>query len=181
MSHFIDKFTKSIKGRTVKQFPSFSTSQLFADNLKVSYFAPLSVICLVGLCVNKFPGFKTSSSTISYFIFPVVFFAQIVFCVFYLLSAMFYWVNQCGIQVVNMTIRLLSFLPFYLKIKKSKKTSKINVANKTTGVVSGKILNESGSTLPSTGGVGTVIFYTLGSLLVIGCGIVLISRKRTNN
>ena len=55
------------------------------------------------------------------------------------------------------------------------------VANKATGVVSGKILNESGSTLPSTGGVGTVIFYTLGSLLVIGCGIVLISRKRTNN
>ncbi len=38
-----------------------------------------------------------------------------------------------------------------------------------------------GSELPSTGGIGTVIFYTLGSLLVIGCGIVLISRRRMQN
>lgn len=49
------------------------------------------------------------------------------------------------------------------------------------GSVTGTIKNQKGSELPSTGGIGTVIFYTLGSLLVIGCGIVLISRKRTNN
>ena len=38
--------------------------------------------------------------------------------------------------------------------------------------------NYKGTILPSTGGIGTVIFYVLGSLLVIGCGIVLISRRR---
>lgn len=38
-----------------------------------------------------------------------------------------------------------------------------------------------GAELPSTGGIGTIIFYTLGSLLVIGCGIVLISRRRMEN
>ena len=38
--------------------------------------------------------------------------------------------------------------------------------------------NYKGTVLPSTGGIGTVIFYVLGSLLVIGCGIVLISRRR---
>lgn len=53
--------------------------------------------------------------------------------------------------------------------------------NITAGSVTGAIQNQKGSELPSTGGIGTVIFYTLGSLLVIGCGIVLISRKRTNN
>lgn len=38
--------------------------------------------------------------------------------------------------------------------------------------------NNKGTVLPSTGGIGTTIFYVLGSLLVVGCGIVLISRKR---
>lgn len=41
-----------------------------------------------------------------------------------------------------------------------------------------KVVNESGAVLPATGGIGTTIFYVLGSLLVVGCGIVLISRKR---
>lgn len=44
------------------------------------------------------------------------------------------------------------------------------------GTVSVK--NEPGTPLPHTGGIGTTIFYILGSLLVIGCGIVLVSRKR---
>lgn len=41
--------------------------------------------------------------------------------------------------------------------------------------------NNAGSTLPTTGGIGTTIFYVLGSLLVVGCGIVLVSRKRMQN
>ncbi len=40
------------------------------------------------------------------------------------------------------------------------------------------VVNNTGTELPSTGGIGTVIFYVLGSALLIGCGIVLISRKR---
>ena len=52
------------------------------------------------------------------------------------------------------------------------------VATASTGTVEGKILNESGSTLPSTGGIGTTIFYILGALLVVGCGIILIARRR---
>lgn len=40
------------------------------------------------------------------------------------------------------------------------------------------IKNTPGEPLPMTGGIGTTIFYILGSLLVIGCGIVLVSRKR---
>lgn len=46
------------------------------------------------------------------------------------------------------------------------------------GVVKVKIVNEKGTTLPETGGIGTVIFYVLGTLLVVGCGIVLVSRRR---
>ena len=38
--------------------------------------------------------------------------------------------------------------------------------------------NNAGSTLPSTGGIGTTIFYVVGSVLVIGAAVVLITRKR---
>ena len=41
-----------------------------------------------------------------------------------------------------------------------------------------QIVNEQGTVLPSTGGIGTTIFYILGALLVIICGIVLIARRR---
>lgn len=44
--------------------------------------------------------------------------------------------------------------------------------------LSANVVNKSGSTLPETGGIGTTIFYVLGSLLVVGAGVVLITRKR---
>jgi len=43
---------------------------------------------------------------------------------------------------------------------------------------SGKIKNTQGVELPSTGGIGTKIFYALGAVLVVGAGVVLVSRKR---
>jgi fimbrial isopeptide formation D2 family protein/LPXTG-motif cell wall-anchored protein len=43
---------------------------------------------------------------------------------------------------------------------------------------SGVVVNHSGQELPSTGGIGTKIFYALGAVLVIGAGVVLVSRKR---
>lgn len=44
-----------------------------------------------------------------------------------------------------------------------------------------EVVNQAGAVLPGTGGIGTTIFYVLGSLLVIGCGIVLVSRRRMEN
>ena len=43
-----------------------------------------------------------------------------------------------------------------------------------------EVLNQSGSVLPSTGGVGTTIFYIVGAVLVIGAGVVLVTRRRMN-
>ena len=43
------------------------------------------------------------------------------------------------------------------------------------------IENKTGAVLPSTGGIGTTIFHVAGALLVLGAGIVLISKKRANN
>ena len=56
------------------------------------------------------------------------------------------------------------------------------VVNGTTdapqGVEEVKVLNQSGSELPSTGGMGTTIFYVVGSILLIGAAILLITKKR---
>jgi len=40
------------------------------------------------------------------------------------------------------------------------------------------VTNNSGTELPSTGGIGTTMFYVVGSILVIGAVVVLISKRR---
>ena len=45
-------------------------------------------------------------------------------------------------------------------------------------VISSTIPNNKGTLLPSTGGIGTTIFYVVGGILVIGAGILLITKKR---
>ena len=47
-----------------------------------------------------------------------------------------------------------------------------------TGIVATNVVNNSGTELPSTGGMGTTIFYVLGSILVIGAVVLLITKKR---
>ena len=44
-----------------------------------------------------------------------------------------------------------------------------------------EIENKSGTLLPETGGIGTTIFYVLGSILVIGAVVLLVTRKRMSH
>lgn len=46
------------------------------------------------------------------------------------------------------------------------------------GSLTTSVVNKSGSTLPSTGGIGTTMFYLIGGILVVGAGVVLVTRKR---
>ena len=62
---------------------------------------------------------------------------------------------------------------------------KIDHANLTATVegdtyVSGgvQVINQTGAELPSTGGIGTTIFYVVGGLLVVAAGVLLVTRKR---
>lgn len=41
-----------------------------------------------------------------------------------------------------------------------------------------KVNNQSGTELPSTGGMGTTIFYIFGSILVLGAAVLLVTKKR---
>lgn len=56
----------------------------------------------------------------------------------------------------------------------------ISDANHANSGVSTDILNQKGSTLPSTGGIGTTIFYVVGGILVLGAGILLVVKRRMN-
>ena len=47
-----------------------------------------------------------------------------------------------------------------------------------TEVKDSDIPNTEGTELPSTGGIGTTIFYTIGAVLVLGAGVVMITRRR---
>lgn len=53
---------------------------------------------------------------------------------------------------------------------------KVTVGGTETQTV--EIENKTGSLLPSTGGRGTMAFYIVGALLVLGSGVVLITKKR---
>lgn len=41
-----------------------------------------------------------------------------------------------------------------------------------------EVINKSGTTLPSTGGIGTTIFYVVGGVLVLAAIILLVTKKR---
>lgn len=40
------------------------------------------------------------------------------------------------------------------------------------------VKNQAGATLPETGGIGTTLFYVIGALLVVGAGVLLVTKKR---
>ena len=42
------------------------------------------------------------------------------------------------------------------------------------------VVNNFGTELPTTGGIGTTLFYVLGTILVIGSGVVLIARRKAS-
>lgn len=63
----------------------------------------------------------------------------------------------------------------YIKVGDATKNTE---GNKDSGIVSMNVENSKGSTLPTTGGMGTTIFYVVGSILVLGAAILLITKKR---
>lgn len=59
-------------------------------------------------------------------------------------------------------------------------TAQTITGNAGTGELTTDIKNVKGSTLPSTGGIGTTIFYVIGAILVLGAAVVLIARRKNS-
>lgn len=49
-----------------------------------------------------------------------------------------------------------------------------------SGEIYTEVINNSGATLPSTGGMGTTLIYVIGTVLVLGAAILLVTKKRMN-
>lgn len=75
-------------------------------------------------------------------------------------------------------------ITFTITFNKDTKTFSSNneqiTVDGTTNTFFTTIVNNSGAELPSTGGVGTTIFYVLGGLLVVCAGVLLITKRRMN-
>lgn len=63
----------------------------------------------------------------------------------------------------------------------AKGTDDSNVTLKDDGTFEVKIENKKGTVLPSTGGMGTTIFYVVGAILVLASAVLLIARRRMRN
>ena len=50
--------------------------------------------------------------------------------------------------------------------------------NSNQPLATAQVINKTGTELPSTGGMGTTIFYIVGAMLVLGAGVVLVTRRR---
>ena len=53
-----------------------------------------------------------------------------------------------------------------------------SITDSTKLSVTAEVANSAGTLLPSTGGMGTTIFYVLGAVLVVGAGVLLVTKKR---
>ena len=59
-------------------------------------------------------------------------------------------------------------------------TTDITMTVNDVAATENNVVNNSGTTLPETGGIGTTIFYTVGGILVLVAVVLLVTKKRMN-
>ncbi len=62
--------------------------------------------------------------------------------------------------------------------QKTDKTKTYEASANVSGLV---VVNNAGTELPSTGGMGTTLFYVVGGILVIGAGVLLVVKRRVSH
>ncbi len=100
--------------------------------------------------------------------------------------------NATGVNIVvdtadGVNVRSLAPGKYYLEeVKEPEGYNKLGARHEleiTTGATSPvevTVVNHAGTELPSTGGIGTTIFYVVGGLLVIGAAVILIARRKVS-
>lgn len=67
------------------------------------------------------------------------------------------------------------------KVDESAKVTEVNVNIDTIAATAVVVVNKAGTELPSTGGMGTTVFYVLGAVLVLGAVVLLVTKKRMSD
>lgn len=74
---------------------------------------------------------------------------------------------------------ILSDSPALTELNGNKVNGEITFTSATNdGSLTANIVNRSGSTLPTTGGMGTTVLYVVGGALVVCAGVALVAKKR---
>ncbi|MBQ7087197.1 MAG: isopeptide-forming domain-containing fimbrial protein [Clostridia bacterium] len=76
---------------------------------------------------------------------------------------------------------LTSKITVVLGLEVKEGTETYSLLNGETSVERIEVLNQSGAMLPGTGGVGTTMFYVLGSVMMIGAAVLLVTKKKMAN
>lgn len=63
----------------------------------------------------------------------------------------------------------------------AKEKTEVKVDIDTIAATAVVVVNKAGTELPSTGGMGTTVFYVLGSVLVLGAVVLLVTKKRMSD
>ena len=71
--------------------------------------------------------------------------------------------------------------PVLLTLSGNTTTGDVITGNPNTGILTSQIVNNRGTTLPGTGGIGTTIFYVVGGGLMVAAAVLLITKKRMEN
>lgn len=83
-------------------------------------------------------------------------------------------VTPAGYNTIDDIVFTLTFDASGKKFESTNKSIIVGADN----MLDTTIVNQSGSLLPETGGMGTTIFYVVGSILLIGAAVLLITKKR---
>lgn len=91
-----------------------------------------------------------------------------------------------GLDADNYNLREIEALPGFNKLGTDvtftiigkEKDAETGKDTYTTVLV--KVNNQSGTELPSTGGIGTKIFYIAGAILAVGAAVLLVTKKRVS-
>ena len=67
------------------------------------------------------------------------------------------------------------------EVDKSAKVIEVPVDINTIAATAVVVVNKAGTELPSTGGMGTTVFYVLGAVLVLGAVVLLVTKKRMSD
>ena len=63
-------------------------------------------------------------------------------------------------------------------VDETAKVTEVKVDIDTIAATAVVVVNKAGTELPSTGGMGTTVFYVLGTVLVLGAVVLLVTKKR---